>query len=388
MSQLLVIIVALLTLIVIHELGHFVAARAFGMRVECFFVGFGKKLWSFTTRRGVEVGVRAIPAGGYVRIPNMDLRTRETAPEDSYARKKWYQQVVVGAAGVAAQLIITVPLLFGISYLLPGGEPTGEVVITSEKTIGVGEKIVAVEGEPFTSDNQLTADVTTVTIQRGGETIEVAVENPELITTDRTTHIVVATPLRRLLFAVYTPYQMTGQIIGSLGGGVTGLVDSVEAAWNGGELSDTRLRSVLGVGDVSKQATAAAGWFGVGIVVVQLNLVIAVLNLLPLYPFDGGHIHSALAYRVLRRNPEKARRYTQRLLQFSVGSLTLVGGVMVTAILLDITLMLGLPGKLGVVLIGGCLASLIAVMWLKRHELTALSTENKTEIEDEEEEAA
>ena len=68
-------VVALLLSVMLHEAGHFVMARRFGMKVTEFFVGFGPRLWS-THRGEVEFGVKAIPAGGYVRIVGIRHKCR------------------------------------------------------------------------------------------------------------------------------------------------------------------------------------------------------------------------------------------------------------------------------------------------------------------------
>ena len=73
-------IVALFVMIMLHELGHFVAAKRSGMKVTEFFVGFGPRLWSFT-RGETEYGVKAVPLGGYCRIIGM-TNLEEVAPED------------------------------------------------------------------------------------------------------------------------------------------------------------------------------------------------------------------------------------------------------------------------------------------------------------------
>ncbi len=74
------VIVALFVMIMLHELGHFVAAKRSGMKVTEFFVGFGPRLWSFT-RGETEYGVKAVPLGGYCRIIGM-TNLEEVAPED------------------------------------------------------------------------------------------------------------------------------------------------------------------------------------------------------------------------------------------------------------------------------------------------------------------
>ncbi|MDQ3991197.1 MAG: site-2 protease family protein, partial [Actinomycetota bacterium] len=89
-------------MILAHEAGHYVAAKAFRIKVEEFFLGFGPRLWSF--RRGeTEYGVKALPLGGYVRIAGMNP-FQEPAPEDlprTYAAKPAWQRAIVLVAGSA-----------------------------------------------------------------------------------------------------------------------------------------------------------------------------------------------------------------------------------------------------------------------------------------------
>jgi RIP metalloprotease RseP len=95
-------IVALILVIVIHEAAHFAVARAFGIKVTEFFVGFGPKLWS-RMRGETEVGVKAIVAGGYVKIAGMN--PYETiAPEDyprTFGAKPIWQRAVAGVRRAA-----------------------------------------------------------------------------------------------------------------------------------------------------------------------------------------------------------------------------------------------------------------------------------------------
>src|SRR6266571_1783412 len=109
-------IVAILVTILIHEAAHFGFAKAFGIKVEQFFLGFGPRLWSI--RRGeTEYGVNALPLGGYVRIAGMNP-FEETPPEDAArvfrAKKPWQRAIVLSAGSfthfVLAFIVIAVVL--------------------------------------------------------------------------------------------------------------------------------------------------------------------------------------------------------------------------------------------------------------------------------------
>ena len=77
-------VIALLFSVMIHEFGHYITAKRYGMRVSEFFLGFGKRLWSFT-RGETEFGIKAIPAGGYCRIEGMSATDEMPPGEESRA---------------------------------------------------------------------------------------------------------------------------------------------------------------------------------------------------------------------------------------------------------------------------------------------------------------
>ena len=115
-------VVLMLVSVMIHEWGHFASARRFGMKATDFFVGFGPTLWS--TRRGeTEYGIKAIPAGGFVKIVGM-TELEEVAPEDearAFYKQPAHRRAVVLVAGsfmhfvIAAVILVLTPMLFGAS---------------------------------------------------------------------------------------------------------------------------------------------------------------------------------------------------------------------------------------------------------------------------------
>src|SRR5438045_3496187 len=158
---------AIIAVIVVHEAGHFVAAKACKMKVEEFFVGFGPRLWS--TRRGeTEYGVKALPFGGYVRIAGMNPfqePTAEEAPRTFGAKPVWQRAVVIGT-GPVTHFVMAI-LLLGVYFSAIGVaarfRPSVDAVETQlnghrspAATAGFrpGDVIVAVDGQPLspTSD--------------------------------------------------------------------------------------------------------------------------------------------------------------------------------------------------------------------------------------------
>ena len=138
-------------LIILHEFGHFVAAKAVGMRVERFFLFFPPKLVS-VKRGDTEYGIGAIPLGGFVKITGMNPDEElppEVAPRAYYHQPVW-KRIVVIAAGPAVNILIAFVLLFFLAF--GSEEPTGLAVSTVEPgtpaaaALEPGDGIVSVDG--------------------------------------------------------------------------------------------------------------------------------------------------------------------------------------------------------------------------------------------------
>jgi membrane-associated protease RseP (regulator of RpoE activity) len=158
----LLVVAALVLMVMLHEFGHFITAKASGMKVTEFFFGFGPRLWS--VRRGeTEYGVKAIPAGGYVRIVGM-TSLEEVAPEDearSYREATFPRRILVASAGSAMHFIIAFVLLFVIVAFtgqpkpLPLLEVSGLTAYSNRtnpaEAAGVrpGDVLVAVDGHHY-----------------------------------------------------------------------------------------------------------------------------------------------------------------------------------------------------------------------------------------------
>ena len=139
------IIVGLIVMVMLHEAGHLIAARKTGMKATEYFLGFGPRLWSF--RRGeTEYGVKAIPAGGYVRIIGM-TNMEEVPPEDeprTYRVSSTGRRLTVVLAGVTvnillAWLLFTVAIA-GRGYLLEGPSTSVRQVVSGSAAAEAGVK--------------------------------------------------------------------------------------------------------------------------------------------------------------------------------------------------------------------------------------------------------
>src|ERR1700728_4461314 len=112
-----IFVVALLFSVMLHETGHFVTAKAFGMKATRYFVGFGPTIWS-TWRGETEYGIKALPFGGFVKIIGMHSLDEVDDPEDearSFRSKPAWQRIAVLCAGSAMHFLLAFLLIGGLA---------------------------------------------------------------------------------------------------------------------------------------------------------------------------------------------------------------------------------------------------------------------------------
>ena len=185
----LLVVLALVAMVMLHELGHFATAKWSGMKVTEYFLGFGPKLWSI--RRGeTEYGVKAIPAGGYVRIVGMTMLEEVDPPDEarSYRQASFPRRLAVAVAGSGMHVIMAFVLLFSL-YAIAGAPTATAPTITSlaQFSKGVspaqraglkpGDTIVAIDGHKnpgvdflISFVNKHAGDSLTLVVERGGAT--------------------------------------------------------------------------------------------------------------------------------------------------------------------------------------------------------------------------
>ncbi len=160
---LLYFLIALGILIFVHELGHFLAARFFGVRVETFSIGFGPKLFKFRCWN-TEFAVSAVPLGGYVKMAGEDPDKPPKSPDEFYAKPPW-QRIVIALAGPAMNLILAV-FFFALSFYIGRPVPTYQLnvakvgaVVSDEIPLRPGDVVVAVNGEPVRNWKEFSKEV-------------------------------------------------------------------------------------------------------------------------------------------------------------------------------------------------------------------------------------
>ena len=351
---------AILISVALHECGHMWVARVTGMKVRRYFVGFGPTVWS--TRRGeTEYGLKAVPMGGFCDIAGM-TSVEELTPEESaramYKQDTW-KRVAVLFAGPGMNFLICLVLIYGIAVIwgLPNlhsaNSATAAVIgetgcVAPELTQGklaectgpgpaalagirpgdvvlaVGNTAVANFADMAAAVRQLQGTVPVV-IKRADTTMTVNVDvaptqrwiagkDGASATPSTVGAIGVAAPRPQptrynVASAVPATFVFSADLTSEVGKSLIAIPTKVGAllhAIAGGQRDPQTPISVVGAtiigGDTVDHGLWVAFWF----FLAQLNLILGAVNLLPLLPFDGGHIAIALFEKV--RNVARSAR--------------------------------------------------------------------------------
>ncbi|KAA8959869.1 RIP metalloprotease [Mycobacterium sp.] len=345
---------AILVSVALHECGHMWAARATGMKVRRYFVGFGPTLWS-TRRGGTEYGLKAIPAGGFCDIAGMTA-VEELAPDERdramYKQPTWKRSAVL-LAGPGMNFVIGLVLIYAIAVIwgLPNLHPTTAAVIgettcvapeitkgqfgpctgpgpaataglrSGDVVVRVGDKDVHTFEDMAAAIRQQHGTVPIV-VQRDGHrmTFEVTVTPARRWLHEHDTEpstvgmIGVAPPLPGLthynmLTAIPGAVVFTGDLSVELAKALVAIPSKVGAlvhAIEGGQRSPDTPISVVGASIIGGDTVDHGLWQAFWFFLAQLNLILAAINLVPLLPFDGGHIAIAV-YEKIRNSIRSSR---------------------------------------------------------------------------------
>ncbi|MDX6685897.1 MAG: regulator of sigma protease [Baekduia sp.] len=307
-------------LIILHEFGHFAAAKAVGMRVERFVLFFPPLL--FKVRRGeTEYGIGAVPLGGYVKITGMNP-AEEIAPEHqarAYYRQPVWKRLVVIGAGPAMNVLIAFLILFALFAFK--GEQVGNskvgAVQTNAAATGVlkaGDQLVAVDGVKGQPD-VLRKRISSHTCAGGAKVDKCVAATPATVTIvrDGATQTLSIRPHydktagRMLLgFSFGADYHQlpVGQAASR---SVTGMWSVTKATVTAvtkifyDSTARKNLSGVVGSYETTRQSFAADNTELALTILALISLSLAIVNLFPFLPLDGGHIFWALAEKVRGR---------------------------------------------------------------------------------------
>ena len=335
-------VVALLLSVMIHEAGHFLTARHFDMKVTEFFLGFGKRLWSFT-RGETEFGIKAIPAGGYCRIVGMSVNEEM---EESDRNRAFYlasapkRLIVLGAGSLlhfVLGFLILVLLLAGVGTTAISNK-VGEVVpcILSNsagaanakcapdappspaKVAGLmaGDEITAINGIPIKDWSTAVAKIRnspnqaiTLTIKRANSNLTIPITPGTRIVDGKKIGVIgVSNTLENRKLSIFRAITNSGSLtwdltkssVSSLISLPTKIPALVRQTFFHEKRDSTGLVGVVGVARVSAQTASdpkLASREKIAtflLIIASLNIFVGLFNLLPLLPLDGGHMAVAV----------------------------------------------------------------------------------------------
>lgn len=317
-------VVALLLSVMVHEFGHYITARRFNMKVTEFFLGFGKRLWSY--RKGeTEFGIKAIPAGGYCKISGMTPDDQMDPGEESrafYIARSSKKLIVLGA-GSFLHFVLGILLLFvllagvGVNSLT---SVVKEVVPESAAVVAgfqQGDEIKSINGEEISDwargvDLIRSADGAALlfTVERDGQIVELRA-TPRLTDVGGEERYVlgvvneIGTKRLGVLTAGKDSIVITADMAVQSVKSLALLPTKIPQLWGqtfGGETRDANgLVGVVGVARVSGETIASGdqNWSQrIGtflLIIASLNIFVGIFNLLPILPLDGGHMAVAIA---------------------------------------------------------------------------------------------
>jgi membrane-associated protease RseP (regulator of RpoE activity) len=389
---------AILVSVALHECGHMWVARATGMKVRRYFVGFGPTVWSTMrpNRLGsTEYGLKAIPLGGFCDIAGM-TSVDEVAPEDRrYAmyRQKVWKRVAVLFAGPAMNFIIGLVLIYGIAVVwgLPNlHQPTSAMVgetgcvpaqVAKDKMgdctgpgpaaqagLKNGDTVLKVGDTSVASFDQMVAAVrkasgpTPFVVERtenGATTKFVATVDVEQTQrwakdSDQNASNVGAIGVSEAYFgptqynplsAVPATFAFTGDLGVQLGKSLATIPTKIPALLHsigGGERDPNTPISVVGASIIGGDTVDHGVWVAFWFFLAQLNFVLGAINLVPLLPFDGGHIAIAVfekirnLFRSARGMVAAAPVNYLKLMPATYVILIVVGGYMLLTVTADL----------------------------------------------------
>jgi membrane-associated protease RseP (regulator of RpoE activity) len=391
-----IFIVALLFSVMLHETGHFVLAKKFGMKATRYFVGFGPTIWS-TWRGETEYGIKVLPFGGFVKIVGMHSLDDPDDPADearAFRSHPAWQRILVLAAGSIMHFLLALVLVFGlaltvgiandnvtqlatISPCVPtsltaydNGTCGSHAPSSPAKLAGlrVGDTVTAFNGHPVSTFTQLGDAIravppgseVTLTVLRDGKLItlhttlaSVAGRSGSYLGIGPAVVFQIPSPFGAIRYAGTTFGQVvvgSGQAVTELPGGLSKLFSQNRSSSAAGQVT-----SIVGAAEATGTEVASnAGWqYKVSFVILliaSLNIFFGLFNLLPLLPMDGGHIAVIIYERIrawvarLRGRPDPGLVDIAKLLPVSFSLFVGLVLISLVVVLADIVNPINLTG--------------------------------------------
>ena len=334
--------------IALHEWGHMRSALACGMKVRRFYVGFGPTVVKWN-RKGIEYGFKAVPLGGFCDIAGMTAMDEIDEDERPYAMvyKPWWQRIFVLSGGVLMNILVGLVVLYAVAVTAGLPDPDADYTPTVAKTACVpasqidaqtlsdctgagpaaeagireGDRITAVNGEAVASFVDLRAKLyempgqtADLTVERGTEVLHIDVPVTSVTRLNQAGETVTvgaigvtSEPVDVMrsygpLDGIGATVRFSGLMLSATLQGLAsfpGKIPGVVASIFGAERDQEGPMSVVGASRVGGELVERSQWTMFLMMLASLNFFLALFNLVPLPPLDGGHI-AVVIYEKIR----------------------------------------------------------------------------------------
>lgn len=348
--------------VVLHEFGHYISARRSKIAVSEFFVGFGPKVFSFK-RGNTEYGLKAIPLGGYVKIPGMDESEDTTGYESSevFHTAKWTTKFYIAISGILVNFLTAWLILFAILTTNGVNVPTLEISNTGASVEGnisspsvnagllPGDKIVSFSEIPVASWDELVSIIeenpgkeVSITFLRNGNLIESkTILESRVLNNIEVGYLGVTPAIENEKIGIISAFKSTtileAQMTVAAVDGIITLfspdnIKTLLGTYTGQDVPDeVRPLSPIGLAQAGNQI-AADSYVNLFSLLAFVNIFLAVFNALPFIPLDGGRVVLSLIEGLTGKKVSDKKLYP--IAAVVVGIFIFLG---VTAFYLDIT---------------------------------------------------
>ena len=306
----------------IHELGHFLAAKSVGVRVEKFYLGFnffglGWKI----NYKGTEYGIGLFPLGGYVKVAGIideSMDTEYTGEEDEFRSKNALEKIWIMSAGVIMNFLLAILILSHLTYYNGINDPDPRAMVGQlipdypAETLGLneGDQILSIDGVQITNWEEMTKvihskpnTIINLSWKRNNEILNGSIKTVIAEQFPWNKHII-----KGMIGIVPIYNHRDATIVESFSNGCLRTYYYLEITYRGlialikGNVSMKQMAGPIMIAKMAGETASSGGIFALLGLIAIISVNLGLINILPIPGLDGGHVLIALIEGVIRRD--------------------------------------------------------------------------------------